>query len=334
MDKASFTFILFVTLFGFSTAKDNPCKGLWLGEVVANLERCDQYYVCIATRPIPGTCEAGKIFDANTKGCVLGNAETCEIGEVTTTVPTTTPPSTTTTTTPPTTTTSTTTTTPQPPVDLEEICKGVFFSAKPYPNSLSIYVGCIRGRGVLFYCLEDEFFHPVINECLAWPETTTETITTSSLPETTTPVSIEGICDGKTMQYIKYPSKCFLYIFCFEGREYVRQCPEFEIFDIITAKCKYGNQETCEFYPENTNPITEPSPPTTTVEVTTTVEETTVFNPCAGIDNGTVPNPDNCTQFYRCVMQRYIPSQCPDGSVFDRTRLICVSGDPSTCASI
>lgn len=172
--------------------------------------------------------------------------------------------------------------------------------------------------------------------------------------------------------------------------------------------CRYGNQETCEFFPENTVPITEPSPSsteritaepitttaelssstteritaepitttaepiTTTAETITTtitttpqpttstteppttttvlIEETTIFNPCAGVNNGSlycdnsklsftsnifitgnVENPDNCTQFYRCVMQRFVPSQCAEGYVFDPLRLLCVAGDPLTC---
>ena len=251
--------------------------------------------MCLLTRPVTGVCEPYKIFDAEIKECVPGDPETCEKGETTTVEETTlkttpeitstlavtttpviisTPEITSTpviTTTPDVTyssTTSKTTTTPQPPVNFDEICRGIFFSARPYPNSLEIYVGCIRGKGVLFNCLENEFFHPVINECLKWPEATTttesetttepETTTTVPLcnstpdPETTTyteaesststeattttvPTPLEGICEGKRFEYIEHPTNCALYIFCYDEREFVRQCPEFLIFDIKTS---------------------------------------------------------------------------------------------------
>lgn len=236
-------------------AYGNPCAGLWFGEIVA-AERCDQYYVCILTIPSRNDCAPNTVFDASVKKCVPGNPETCEIGEGTSTVQTTT----TETTTPETTTPETTT--PRPPVDLAVICSGVFFAAKPYPYSLEIYVGCIRGNGVLFTCMENEFFHPVINECLRWPESTsqspgTQTVTTvtSTLPNTsseretttstpepdtttrvtiTTPLPLEGVCDGKFFDFVKHPSNCALFIFCYEQKEFLRQCPEFKIFDIVT----------------------------------------------------------------------------------------------------
>jgi Chitin binding Peritrophin-A domain len=263
--------IFLLSLIVVTEAKSNPCSGLWLGEIVANPERCDKYYICVLTRPVPQLCEPNKIFDISTKKCVPGNRETCEFGDGTTT-----PVATTTTTTIPISTTpiSTTTpitTTPQPPVNLEEICRDVFFAAKPYPNSLEIYVGCIRGNGVLFTCMENEFFHPVINECLKWPESTSENpgtqtvsvviptlpVSTSStffpetsrepesttaVPETTTsrviittPTPLEGICDGKFFEYVQHPSNCALFIFCYDEKEFIRQCPEFTIFDIKTA---------------------------------------------------------------------------------------------------
>jgi hypothetical protein len=277
--SAQLPYLFFLlSLIVVTEAKYNPCSGLWLGEIVANPKRCDKFYICVLTRPIPQLCEPYKIFDISKKKCVPGNPETCEFEDETTTPVTTTTtitatpitttpiPTTPITTTPITTTPTTTTpitTTPQPPVNLEEICRDVFFAAKPYPNSLEIYVGCIRGNGVLFTCMENEFFHPVINECLKWPEPTTENpgtqtvsvviptlpVSTSTfLPETskepetttsrvviTTPTPLEGICDGKFFEYVQHPSNCALFIFCYDEKEFIRQCPEFTIFDIKTA---------------------------------------------------------------------------------------------------
>jgi hypothetical protein len=249
-------FILLLTLVALSEAKDNPCSGLWFGEIVANPEKCYQYYVCLLTRPVPVDCEPYKVFDISRKECVPGDPETCEIGEKTTvdqTTTTGTTPSTTTGTTP-----STTTTTARPPPNLEDICQDTFFAAKPFPDSQEVYVGCIRGKGVLFSCLENEFFSPVINECLKWPELTSEnpgtqtiTIEISTFPEststqipdttttrvvvTTSPTPLEDICEGKFFEYIKHPTNCALFIFCYDQKEFLRQCPEFTIFDIKTS---------------------------------------------------------------------------------------------------
>lgn len=241
-----------------SQANANPCAGLWLGQIVANPERCDQYYMCVLTRPVPVDCEPNEVFDITEKMCVPGDPTTCEIGERTTEEQSSST----------TVTFSESTTTSEPPVDLGTICRDVFFAAKPYPNSLEIYVGCIRGIGVLFTCLENEFFHPVINECIIRPEQTTdspgtqttsrtdttveiETTTsynqpettveneiTSFFPETTSQIysttlsPLDGICNGIYYNFIEHPTKCALYIFCFDEKEFVRQCPEFKIFDI------------------------------------------------------------------------------------------------------
>lgn len=171
--------------------------------------------------PIRITCKADKIFDPSAKECVPGNQESCEFGEITT-VPTTTPgePS------------------------LSEICRGVFFAARPYPPLMTSYVGCIRGEGTVRECFSDEYFEPSLNVCMpasTTPEpttTTTEstTTTTTLFPITPTP-PIDGLCEGIENGYVSYPNDCSLYIRCIAGSEAnILQCKPAEIFDVEAQK--------------------------------------------------------------------------------------------------
>lgn len=160
---------------GLSFAQSNPCAGLYWGQVVPHPNDCVKYYVCILTVPNLRTCGANTVFYPTENRCVTGNQETCDVYGVTTQgppigpsssstyVPTTSTEAATTTTTQ---TTTETTTTRRPPPDLGAICRGVFFAARPYPDSYDTYVGCVRGNGVLFQCFADEVFDPSTNECV------------------------------------------------------------------------------------------------------------------------------------------------------------------------
>ncbi|CRL08380.1 CLUMA_CG021328, isoform A [Clunio marinus] len=335
------------------------CSGLWQGEIVANPNDCTKFYSCVLFIPVTIDCPQNQVFDRYLLKCVPGNPETCEIfgSSSTTTAPTlpttpitpiasTTPNTPTpeiTSTVPITPTQGTTTSSPIDPVDLDEICRGVFFEALPYPNSLEHYVGCIRGSGVVFKCYEDEFFHPVIHECLQYPtteeSTTPETTTTTRFISTTLAPSLEGICEGKFFDYIAHPTACALYIFCYEELFNIRQCPEFQIWNDSDKTCQSGNRVTCELTVENTLPITEPTTPepvttpetTTSLPVTLLPTSTVVYNPCDGVSSGSVPDPQDCTKYFRCVSEIPITSQCTAGQIFSAQRMLCVTGNSETC---
>lgn len=144
--------LLLVIFTGSSLAQRNVCAGLYWGQIVANPYNCYSYYVCILTVPSERSCPPYEVFDASQKRCVAGNPDDCTIFGSTVTLPTTTEE----------------TTTTRPPPSLSEICRGVFFGARPYPDSYTTYVGCIREKGVLFQCFENEEFNPNINECLLY----------------------------------------------------------------------------------------------------------------------------------------------------------------------
>lgn len=133
-----------ISLTGLSNSQStNPCSGKWFGEIVAHPTRCDAYYACILTVPNLRTCNRDHVFELSARGCVPGNQETCEIFGLTTT-----------------------TSAPPPPPSLEEICRGIFFSARPYSDSLTQFVGCVRESGFLFACHPDEIFDQNTNECV------------------------------------------------------------------------------------------------------------------------------------------------------------------------
>lgn len=125
---------------------DNPCKGLYWGQKVPHA-KCQYYYACYLTIPTRRYCGYGKIFDPKQSKCVEGDRETCETGGHETTTTTEAP-------------------TTLPPPTLEEICEGVFFAARPHYSSNVHFVGCIRGKGLLFECSENEVFSRFENECV------------------------------------------------------------------------------------------------------------------------------------------------------------------------
>lgn len=47
-----------------------------------------------------------------------------------------------------------------------EICRGVFFGARPYPGTETSYVGCTRDKNVIIECFDGEVFKRSVNECV------------------------------------------------------------------------------------------------------------------------------------------------------------------------
>ena len=143
----------------------NLCQNKFSG-IIPFPGRCDKYVLCVLWNPIEILCPEDEFFDKEVLQCVKGDRVLCQ--RATTPNPTPTPTTSTSTST---TTTSTTTTTAPP--TLNEICFGVFFSPRPYPGDDHLFVGCIRGRGTVFQCEENELF--IGNECVEVYTTTVRT---------------------------------------------------------------------------------------------------------------------------------------------------------------
>lgn len=199
--------------------QSNPCAGVWNGNV-PNPEICYKYYSCFLSIATEKVCDPNTVYNILTYSCVPGNQNTCEIYSAeTTTYPTvenTTSVYVESSTTTYTSYVNETTTQAPPEVDLDAICEGVFFAARPYPNSDLLYVGCQRGRGLIYQCLDKEYFDEDINECVRICE----------VPE--------DVCVGTTqVQVIENPCNCVSFIVCYNQRIVLTQaCIEGEIFNI------------------------------------------------------------------------------------------------------
>lgn len=187
--------------------------------------RCSEFYVCIFFIGSLQNCQANHIFDGATGNCIPGDPSTClpytsPLPETTTALPSTTTSSTQPITTIPITTTQSLQTTTSNSLDLSEICRGVFFAARPHPQSVYLFVGCIRGSGTEMSCFNNEYFDVNVFECLP-------------IPTTPTPCSVpDNVCEGKDLDLIAHPCECSKYIVCHFGSNImVQQCGPEEIFD-------------------------------------------------------------------------------------------------------
>ena len=193
-------------------AQDNPCEGVFNGNV-PHPDFCYKYYSCLMTFPTERTCGENTIFTTTTHSCVPGNQDTCEIYS---TESTTLPNIETTTYVETTTSVYVESTTSAPEVNLNEICKGVFFAARPYPDSIHLYIGCMRGSGIIYQCLDKEEFDEDVNECVRICE----------VPD--------DVCAGSPLvRVIENPCTCSGFIVCYDQRVIdTRLCGEGNIFDV------------------------------------------------------------------------------------------------------
>lgn len=107
-------------------------------------------------------------------------------------------------------------------VNINAICDGIFFEARPFPDNRQFFVGCVRGVGIVLQCYENEFFDESSLRCV--------------YRQTTHPPNFDGICDGKEFNFINHPFDCGKAIFCFQEEPIVRECPIGQIFDINTGR--------------------------------------------------------------------------------------------------
>lgn len=116
--------------------------------------------------------------------------------------------------------------------NLDQYCVGVFFGARPIPGFLTYFAGCIRGRGALYICLNEEVFNRDTNECEI-PATVTETTTTTTTIFPPSTIIPGNICDGEGNSKVPHPNTeaCELFIQCVNGQvSNEGQCPWNQIF--------------------------------------------------------------------------------------------------------
>lgn len=156
-------FIVFIITLSIARAQINPCDGS-PGAIIPNPNNCHGFIMCLVTDPTYFDCPKGHVFSTQTLECLPGNRDTCELH------------------------------------DLEVICRGVFFQARPYPDDHDdrLFIGCIKSQPSIQTCNNDEFFDREINQCDGFSRTTTLTNPTTTSTTENPPVNpCSGVQSGK-----------------------------------------------------------------------------------------------------------------------------------------
>lgn len=152
--------------------------------------------MCIFFIPRLSRCEKEEIFDSESLTCTSGNISSCPSSTEPPPIEITTPSD----------------------INLTQICEGVFFAARPHPSSSFLFVGCIRGEGMIKSCLNGEFFDADLLEC----RLTSEICTVPS-----------DVCQGIELDIIVSPCTCYQYYVCYMDEISVEgTCEEDYIFDV------------------------------------------------------------------------------------------------------
>lgn len=158
------------TLIYDSQSQDNICDGHF-GQLIPDPDRCYAYINCVLSTPQYYECPIGNIFVESQGQCLPGNRQTCQVHI------------------------------------LDEICRGVFWSARPYPGDETgkIYVGCMMGEGTLFSCFENEIFNTEINECIL-DQITSSTVSSTQTTSTQVPSTTSSSQEQSTTSTSEFTS--------------------------------------------------------------------------------------------------------------------------------
>lgn len=157
--------------------------------------------------------------------------------------------------------------------ELNELCGEILFATLAHPTDKNLFIGCIKGKGTILGCDENEVFDQYTVQCLTDVSTdvsTEETTITSTeestneptdeeptesptdeptIPTTTAPttrdpndITISFVCPLDGFGIIPNVSNCSRYFECIQGIRFPRYCEDNKIFDVITHEC--GDPET------------------------------------------------------------------------------------------
>ncbi|XP_031786450.1 uncharacterized protein LOC100680479 [Nasonia vitripennis] len=152
-----------------------------------------------------------------------------------------------------------------------------------------------------------------------------------------------GNNSGKTILLPNFED-CTSYFTCRNGYPIINPCPNGQHFNPRKLKCTDPEEAKCMVTtttqkPTTTTSATTPTPtPTTTTTTTTTITpKPTPSDPVkCPAPNGSgdivlLPNPKNCTTYFRCREGLPITTLCPEGMHFDPRNLICAYPDEAGC---
>ncbi|XP_062551072.1 uncharacterized protein LOC134216072 [Armigeres subalbatus] len=179
--------------------------------------------------------------------------------------------------------------------------------------------------------------------------------------------SWQDICVDKDDQIVEHPNFCDLFLECRWSLTRLGSCTTGLILHPNMQVCSPGDQETCQFYPEDGMCIGRAQGRFPTPDQTQCTEFVTCINGVGTVDacqdgavlrprfidcvpgnevtcasyphiclfrpNEFIPHPVRCDMFISCISERPNVVPCPRGEIYNPDRSICVPGSAETCVS-
>uniref|UniRef100_A0AAG5DH83 Chitin-binding type-2 domain-containing protein n=1 Tax=Anopheles atroparvus TaxID=41427 RepID=A0AAG5DH83_ANOAO len=294
------------------TSVDGMCVGQPDSTMFPHPQNCAQFVRCDRETAIVERCGAGSIYQASSRTCVPGNADTCE--------------------------------------RFEGLCVGLPDGPIPHPTVCSSFIHCEGGVAFFLECPPGNIFLEVACEvgntdtCTTTPEVCvgqapgailehpnacslyilcdSEPIVLPCPPGQILNVDaqfcapgdadscvfspVETMCQGMEDGAIyPHPSDCALFVQCFGGTATVQACPVGQILDAPNGNCRPGNTATCQF----------------------------IDGLCQGRpDEWVIEHPNLCGHFIWCQEGTVQVLPCPDREILRPDAQFCVPGDVASCS--
>ncbi|XP_058836811.1 uncharacterized protein LOC131693196 [Topomyia yanbarensis] len=281
-------------------------------ERIPHPTECGSYIHCHDDQSAILMCPSGEIFEEIGQKCMPGNTVTCE---------------------------------PLICIDQETV-------VSPHPNLCNLFIQCESEKVFLQQCIQGSIFHPTLLVC------TPGNITSCVLDP------VEEMCverfDGTRYPY-PYIHECTRYVVCINGQSNVRSCPDEHVLLPQYLECVPGDVDTCEHFEDLCSPDHEeifPHPSRCDIRIVCIAGKPVLeFCPdgqivdreslqcapgdindcsthefqCDGQPDGDYENPDDCTQFIRCISGEASKLNCPDSEIYRPEVAFCVPGDATNC---
>ncbi|XP_053679175.1 multiple epidermal growth factor-like domains protein 6 [Anopheles nili] len=301
-----------------NTCTFEPIERMCLGQVdntrFPHPTDCALFVTCQAEAVLVQSCPAGTIYNAPTRSCIPGLADTCE--------------------------------------PLTNFCYGLPDAPIAHPTVCTGYINCVAGQAVFEVCSPGTVFNPELGGCVVGNTDTcvrSEGMCVGqpdgAILEHPNECDLYVVCSGgnaiaarcpagqildvqamfcvpgdtNTCQFapvetmcqsasdgavFPYPNDCNRFVRCEGGQSTVSNCLAGHILDVATATCRPGNTDTCAFIGEV----------------------------CQGRPDGwVIEHPNECGVFIWCQGGVVSVQPCPPGEILRPDAQFCVPGDSVTC---
>lgn len=183
----------------------------------------------------------------------------------------------------------------------------------PLESDCQKYILCMgNGESVVVNCIYNAWYDPISGNCgpnvspTACQDYTTSTETPTTTLETTTELpNVADLCPVMQGQYVAYPDNCSKYIVCADPVPIAFYCTPGYYFSESAQQCVDWEESDCVSM--NTTPL----PPGHT-------SPTQAPSICTGNTGGTLPYPEDCQLYIRCVNDNvYMMSACNNAEYYD-----------------